>query len=112
MKYCRFENEGVIDWGLIESVGGRAMITAIVESPEHGAELQPKSIAPLALNHARLVAPVQPSKIVCVGRNYRQHAKELGNEAPAEPLIFLKPPSSLIASNDSIVYPALTENVH
>jgi len=47
----------------------------------------------------------QPSKIVCVGRNYVEHAKELGNEVPTEPLIFLKPPSSLIGSGDDIVLP-------
>ncbi len=59
----------------------------------------------------RLLPPCAPTKIVCVGRNYLEHAKELGNEAPAEPLIFLKPPSSLIASGDSIVYPALSQRV-
>ena len=53
----------------------------------------------------RLLPPCAPTKIVCVGRNYLEHARELGNEAPAEPLIFLKPPSSLIASGDAIVYP-------
>lgn len=46
-----------------------------------------------------------PSKIVCVGRNYRAHAKELGNEVPSEPLLFLKPPSALIAHGDAIVLP-------
>jgi 2-keto-4-pentenoate hydratase/2-oxohepta-3-ene-1,7-dioic acid hydratase in catechol pathway len=61
---------------------------------------------------ARLLPPCSPSKIVCVGRNYVEHAKELGNEPPAEPLIFLKPPSSLIASGDQIIYPALSQNVH
>ncbi|MGD0435237.1 MAG: fumarylacetoacetate hydrolase family protein [Bryobacteraceae bacterium] len=60
---------------------------------------------------ARLLPPCAPTKIVCVGRNYAEHAKELGNELPKEPLIFLKPPSSLIASGDSIVYPKLSERV-
>jgi 2-keto-4-pentenoate hydratase/2-oxohepta-3-ene-1,7-dioic acid hydratase in catechol pathway len=60
---------------------------------------------------ARLLPPCAPSKIVCVGRNYAEHAKELGNEAPAEPLIFLKPPSSLIASGEAIVYPKLSQRV-
>lgn len=46
-----------------------------------------------------------PSKIVCVGRNYVEHARELGNELPTEPLIFLKPPSSLIGQGDPIVLP-------
>src|SRR3954451_3523961 len=59
----------------------------------------------------RLLPPTAPTKIVCVGRNYAEHAKELGNEVPAEPLIFLKPPSSLIASGDAIVYPALSQRV-
>jgi 2-keto-4-pentenoate hydratase/2-oxohepta-3-ene-1,7-dioic acid hydratase in catechol pathway len=60
---------------------------------------------------ARLLPPCVPSKIVCVGRNYAEHAKELGNEVPAEPTIFLKPPSSLIASGDAIVYPRLSQRL-
>jgi 2-keto-4-pentenoate hydratase/2-oxohepta-3-ene-1,7-dioic acid hydratase in catechol pathway len=60
---------------------------------------------------ARLLPPCSPSKIVCVGRNYAEHAKELGNEVPQEPLIFLKPPSSLIASGDAIVCPKLSQRV-
>jgi 2-keto-4-pentenoate hydratase/2-oxohepta-3-ene-1,7-dioic acid hydratase in catechol pathway len=62
-------------------------------------------------NGARLLPPCSPTKIVCVGRNYREHAKELGNEVPAEPLIFLKPPSSLIGDGDAIVYPAISSRV-
>ena len=61
---------------------------------------------------ARLLPPCSPTKIVCIGRNYVDHAKELGNEVPAEPLIFLKPPSSLMAHGDAIVYPAISQNVH
>jgi len=60
---------------------------------------------------ARMLPPCCPTKIVCVGRNYVEHAKELGNEVPKEPLIFLKPPSSLIANGDAIVYPSLSERV-
>jgi 2-keto-4-pentenoate hydratase/2-oxohepta-3-ene-1,7-dioic acid hydratase in catechol pathway len=61
---------------------------------------------------ARLLPPCQPSKIVCIGRNYVEHARELGNAVPVEPLIFLKPPSSLIASGEAIVYPTISENLH
>ncbi|MBI3665047.1 MAG: fumarylacetoacetate hydrolase family protein [Acidobacteria bacterium] len=53
----------------------------------------------------RLLPPCCPSKIVCIGRNYVEHARELSNPLPAEPLLFLKPPSSLIASGDAILYP-------
>lgn len=53
----------------------------------------------------------RPGKIVCVGRNYLEHARELGNEVPREPLLFLKPPSSVIGMNDAIVLPAQSKQV-
>jgi len=53
----------------------------------------------------------QPSKIVCIGRNYLEHAKELGNDAPKEPLIFLKPPSSIIESGEAIELPKQSKQV-
>jgi 2-keto-4-pentenoate hydratase/2-oxohepta-3-ene-1,7-dioic acid hydratase in catechol pathway len=52
-----------------------------------------------------------PSKIVCVGRNYRDHAKEMGNDVPTEPLIFLKPPSSVIGDGEPIVLPPQSSQV-
>ena len=60
---------------------------------------------------ARLLAPVTPSKIVCVGRNYAAHAKELGNAVPDEPLLFLKPPSALIGPEQPIVRPPSSDRV-
>jgi len=54
---------------------------------------------------------VQPSKIVCVGRNYAAHARELGNEVPKQPLLFFKPPSSLIGDGEAIVLPAASQQV-
>ena len=54
---------------------------------------------------------IRPGKIVCVGRNYLEHAKELGNEVPKEPLLFLKPPSSVIGMNEAIVLPAQSGQV-
>ena len=53
----------------------------------------------------------RPGKIVCVGRNYREHAKELGNEVPKEPLIFLKPPSSVVRSGEAIRLPTASSRV-
>src|SRR4026209_1887556 len=58
-----------------------------------------------------LLAPTEPSKIICVGRNYVEHAKELGNEIPRVPLIFLKPPSSIINPNDTILLPPQSSQV-
>jgi 2-keto-4-pentenoate hydratase/2-oxohepta-3-ene-1,7-dioic acid hydratase in catechol pathway len=73
-------------------------------------ELQ-QTTTSLPLSEVKLFAPVTPSKIVCVGRNYREHAAELGNKMPDEPLLFLKAPSALIASGDHIQLPAASQQV-
>jgi 2-keto-4-pentenoate hydratase/2-oxohepta-3-ene-1,7-dioic acid hydratase in catechol pathway len=65
----------------------------------------------LALGEVKLLAPVAPSKVVCVGRNYREHAAELGNKMPDEPLLFLKAPSAVIASGDQIELPSASQQV-
>jgi len=67
--------------------------------------------AALSLDEVKLLAPVVPSKVVCVGRNYREHAAELGNKMPEEPLLFLKAPSSVIAAGDSIELPSASQQV-
>jgi len=58
-----------------------------------------------SLSQVRLVAPMLPSKVVAIGRNYADHAKEMGNEVPDEPLVFLKPSTSVIGSGEAIAYP-------
>ncbi len=58
-----------------------------------------------------MIGRLRPSKIICVGRNYRAHAQELGNEVPSEPLLFLKPPSALLASGEAIVLPKESQQV-
>ena len=63
------------------------------------------------LSEVRLLPPSQPTKIVCVGRNYVDHAKELGNDVPKIPLIFMKPPSSIIANGDAIILPPQSKQV-
>lgn len=63
------------------------------------------------LSTLKLVPPCVPSKIVCVGRNYVEHAKELGNDVPKVPLIFMKPPSSIIANGEAIVLPPQSSQV-
>jgi 2-keto-4-pentenoate hydratase/2-oxohepta-3-ene-1,7-dioic acid hydratase in catechol pathway len=64
-----------------------------------------------SLEEVRLKAPVAPSKIVCVGRNYREHAAELGNAMPSEPLLFLKPPSAVVGPEDWIELPNVSGRV-
>ena len=67
--------------------------------------------ASYALGSVQLLPPCSPTKIVCVGRNYADHAKELGNAVPVEPLIFMKPPSSIAAHGDDIIYPSLSNSI-
>jgi 2-keto-4-pentenoate hydratase/2-oxohepta-3-ene-1,7-dioic acid hydratase in catechol pathway len=61
--------------------------------------------------HAQILVPTVPTKIVAVGRNYADHAKELGNDAPPEPILFLKPPTALLAPGATIVRPAASQRV-
>jgi len=114
MKYCRFFLDGNAQYGLVESVAGTEAITRLLlTAPEEGdgdmEDLPTKRMAHVPLASAQLLAPVRPSKIVCIGRNYREHANELGHEIPTEPLIFFKPPSSLLAPGENIRRPKISE---
>jgi 2-keto-4-pentenoate hydratase/2-oxohepta-3-ene-1,7-dioic acid hydratase in catechol pathway len=64
------------------------------------------------LDKIKFLAPSVPTKIVCVGRNYRDHIAELSNPVPKEPLTFFKPPSSIIPTGEAIVLPPVSQNVH
>jgi 2-keto-4-pentenoate hydratase/2-oxohepta-3-ene-1,7-dioic acid hydratase in catechol pathway len=120
MKYCRFQLKGQAHYGLVESIAGRETITRLLLAPpesdgsDSGGDLEDlpsKRMDQVTLDEATLLAAVRPSKIVCVGRNYREHAAEMGNEVPLEPLIFLKPPSSLLAPGANIVRPGISQRV-
>src|SRR5215471_1429700 len=114
MRYCRFFSSQGPQYGLIETAGEVDQVTHILPLNEAGLPERKNAVKinPLSLSSARLLAPIQPSKVVCVGRNYLDHAKELGNQPPAEPLIFLKPPSAIIAQNEKIVLPKISQEVH
>jgi 2-keto-4-pentenoate hydratase/2-oxohepta-3-ene-1,7-dioic acid hydratase in catechol pathway len=114
MKYCRFSLNNSAHYGLVESVGGSEEITRLLlQSPQaSGGDVEglpSRRMDRIPLSQASLLPPVEPSKIVCVGRNYREHAAELGNEVPQEPLLFFKPPSSLLAPGGTIRRPEVSE---
>src|SRR6202167_4319630 len=116
MKYCRFQLHGEAQYGLVESVAGREsilriLLTAPEESDGDVEDLRTRRIEPVALEEAALLPPVRPSKIVCIGRNYREHAAELGHEVPKEPLLFLKPSSALLAPGGVVRRPKISERV-
>jgi 2-keto-4-pentenoate hydratase/2-oxohepta-3-ene-1,7-dioic acid hydratase in catechol pathway len=116
MKYCRFQFNGQPEYGLVESVGGRDAIVRILLTPPEEADgdmesLRTRRIEAIPLEEAALLPPVRLSKIVCVGRNYREHAAELGHDVPTEPLIFLKPPSSLLPPGGIVRRPKISQRV-
>lgn len=103
MRYCRFQSSAGPRYGRIE---GNA-ITALLLWVANG-DPRPEPCTPAPLDSVTLLAPVEPSKIICVGRNYREHAGELGHDVPVEPLLFFKPPSSVIGPGDAIRIPPAT----
>ena len=120
MRYCRFLLDSQPSYGVVEERSGELWITGPAPAPEEDLAFQLASIgrvnphdgfSPLPLRDALLLPPVTPSKIICVGRNYREHVKELGNELPAEPLLFFKPVSSLLPNGGTIRLPAASKRV-
>ncbi len=118
MRYCKFlsteHGTPVPRYAHVEEREAVLWAVAPMEAPEEDLFARSFPIAPLnpaPLTDLRLLAPVMPSKILCIGRNYREHATELGNEVPKEPLLFLKPPSALLAPNGVILMPALSQRV-
>jgi 2-keto-4-pentenoate hydratase/2-oxohepta-3-ene-1,7-dioic acid hydratase in catechol pathway len=116
MRYCRFEWNGQAQYGMVESAGGhdailRVLLTAPEESNGDVEGLRTRRIDPIPLEEATLLPPVRPSKIVCVGRNYREHAAELGHDVPKDPLLFLKAPSALLARGGVVKRPKISQRV-
>src|ERR1700680_1033318 len=116
MKYCRFQLNGQAQYGLVESVAGRDVIPRILLTPPEESDgdvegLRTRRIEPIALEEAALLPPVRPSKIVCVGRNYGRHGVNFGHNIQTEPLLFLKPGSSLLAPGGIVRRPKLSQRV-
>lgn len=105
MRIVRYQNnEGIptYGWMLEDKIGE-------IQGNIYGEFRRREARTPL--KELKLLAPCEPSKIVCVGRNYVEHAKELGNEVPKVPLIFFKPPSSIIPTGGTIALPPQSKQV-
>ncbi|UWG96346.1 fumarylacetoacetate hydrolase family protein [Dehalobacter sp. DCM] len=106
MKYLRFsDNHNVIRYGVVKD----SLIFAINGDIFGEFMVTDKSYL---IESVRLLAPVIPSKVLCIGLNYIDHAKEFGKPLPEEPLLFIKPPSSVIGPEENIIYPPQTANLH
>jgi 2-keto-4-pentenoate hydratase/2-oxohepta-3-ene-1,7-dioic acid hydratase in catechol pathway len=110
MKFCRFVpidrtiSSGAPVYGILDEYQVREISGAPWLGWSQSARAWPVA-------SVRLVAPLEPTKIVCIGRNYAAHAAELGNEVPKEPLMFLKPPSSIVGPEESIVLTPYSQRV-
>jgi 2-keto-4-pentenoate hydratase/2-oxohepta-3-ene-1,7-dioic acid hydratase in catechol pathway len=104
MRLCRFATNGAARWGRIEG----ETIVPLSAAPWAGGVAAGAGV-PLA--GARLLPPCEPSKIVCVGLNYRAHAEEQGKPLPSEPLLFLKAPSALLPPGGDVVLPRQSQHV-
>lgn len=106
MKFVRFLAQhknaqyGIVEAGTIKAVTGDIFGRYELSGEQY------------ALGEVKLLAPVEPSKILCIGLNYSDHAKEFGRPVPKEPILFLKPPTTVIGPVDDIIYPPQTENLH
>ncbi len=105
MRSCRYrlgleERWGAIEGDRVRPLGGEPWAGGLPSGPA------------IPLASVTLLAPVRPSKVVCIGRNYLAHAREMGNEVPRQPLIFLKPPSAVIGPGEAIRCPAASREVH
>lgn len=104
MKIARFNLNGEIRFG---SVAGD-QVSLFAGNPFESKELSGESIA---LDQIQLLAPVAPSKIICIGMNYAAHAAEISQDVPDEPLMFFKPISAIIGPHDKIVLPHQSDQV-
>ena len=111
MRIARFTEGEDPRFGVVEGGPGQEVLHVVSGDPLY-APLQPTGET-VAVSDVRLLAPTIPrSKVVGVGRNYADHAAELGNELPKQPLLFLKPNTSVIGPDDPIALPPISRNVH
>lgn len=107
MRIARFSLDGNVAFGVVE--GDELEIIKghpFAEFERSGHKL------PLNADKVRLLAPVLPNKVVAVGRNYSEHARELGNTVPDTPVVFFKPSTSVAGPGDPVVYPSFSSEVH
>lgn len=113
MRIARFTTGGDPRYAMVDGPEGSEELVVLTGDPIYMPVQPTGERVPLARDDVRLLAPVIPrSKIIGVGRNYAEHAAEMGNELPTRPLLFLKPNTSVIGPDDPISLPSWTQEVH
>ncbi|GAA2398340.1 fumarylacetoacetate hydrolase family protein [Streptomyces glaucosporus] len=112
MRIARFSIDGNVAFGVVEgdARSGDGLVLDIIKGHPF-AEFE-RSGKRIPLDKVRLLPPVLPNKVVAIGRNYAEHAAEMGNEVPEVPVAFFKPSTSVIGPDDPIVYPSFSREVH
>jgi len=105
MKFVRFQQGNKISYGILESDDIRVLTGDIFTEYSHSGEIVP-------IRSAQILVPCLPSKAICIGLNYHDHAQEMKSALPNRPLIFMKPPSALAHPGGAIEYPVITHNLH
>jgi 2-keto-4-pentenoate hydratase/2-oxohepta-3-ene-1,7-dioic acid hydratase in catechol pathway len=111
VRITRFALDGEVSFGVVEGPGSDP--ADLVVAPVEGHPFAPFAFtgARHRMTDVRLLAPVLPSKVVCIGKNYADHAAEMGGDAPANPVVFLKPSTSVVGPGDPIVLPRNSNRV-
>ncbi|MEV2244500.1 fumarylacetoacetate hydrolase family protein [Streptomyces sp. NPDC049970] len=110
MRIARFSIDGNVAFGAVEGDSPDSLVLDIIKGiPYADFELSGTKVP---LKKVRLLPPVLPNKVVAIGRNYAEHAAEMGNEVPDVPVAFFKPTTSVIGSGDAIEYPSFSEELH
>lgn len=109
MRIARFAKGEELAFGVVDGEPGAEVVNELAGHPFQPNPEPSGSQQPLA--DARLVAPVLPTKVVAIGRNYAEHAAEFGNDVPDEPIVFLKPSTSVIGPGEPIAYPNVSSDV-
>ncbi|MGC5010978.1 fumarylacetoacetate hydrolase family protein [Streptosporangium sp. DT93] len=102
MRIARFSTGDGVGFGVVEGGPGEEFVAGISGHPFGPIQFTGERFS---LSQVKLIAPMLPSKVVAIGRNYADHAKEMGGEVPDEPLVFLKPSTSVIGTGEAIAYP-------
>ncbi len=111
MRIARFAVNGEVSFGIVEGPGNDPADLVVAAVTGHPFAPLVLSGERYPLSSVRLLAPVLPSKVVCIGKNYADHVAEMGGDAPADPVVFLKPSTSVIGPGDPIVLPRNSNHV-
>lgn len=104
MRLARFSVDGTSHYGVVDGEKVERLAKSFLDGIEKTGEIFPLSVV-------KLLPPVEPSKIICIGLNFQEHAAEMGQNTQAEPLLFFKPPSALIGSGEQIVLPPQSNQI-